>query len=152
MVEIVWLVRLVQVRSKGSRHIDLSTRELSMKYLCLCYYDTAVFASLSPSELEAIGPSCRPHDAALKATGKMIVQGSLAMPEAWTTIVPRGGRPDVRPGQYTTDSAQAGAFFIVDAATSEEAIAVAAKHAAANVGDQLGFAIEVRPCEMYETY
>ena len=47
-----------------------------MKYLCLCYYDAEKEARLSQEELEAIGPACKPHDAALRATGKVVVQGS----------------------------------------------------------------------------
>jgi hypothetical protein len=34
-----------------------------MKYLCLGYYDTRAFASLTPSELQASDENCRPHDA-----------------------------------------------------------------------------------------
>src|SRR2546423_7491602 len=48
-----------------------------MKHLGLCYYDVKKFAWLSQSEVEAIGPNCRPHDAALRATGQVLVQGSL---------------------------------------------------------------------------
>ena len=62
-----------------------------MKYLCLCYYDTHAFAGLNPSELAAIRPACEPHDAALKATGKLIVQGSHSMPDSWSHFVPKAG-------------------------------------------------------------
>ena len=123
-----------------------------MKFLCLLYYDTAVFASLTQPELESIGPSCTPHDAALKATGRVVTQASLSTPETWFHIVPRDGQPEVKPGKYLNSSAQAGAFLVVDASNIEEAVAVASKHAAANVGERLGFAVEVRPCESFETY
>jgi hypothetical protein len=123
-----------------------------MKYLCLCYYDTTAFAALDPVELEAIGPACRPYDAALKATGKMMIQGSLSMPETWTTIVPEEGQPVVKAGPYLEGSQQAGAFFFVEAASNDEAIVAASKHAAANVGEKLGFAVEVRACDMFETF
>lgn len=49
-----------------------------MKYVCFCYYDTEKFAALSQAELEAIGRECPPHDAALRATGKVVAQGSLS--------------------------------------------------------------------------
>jgi hypothetical protein len=74
-----------------------------MKFLCLCYYDTAAFARLSAEEAAKIEPACKPHDARLNEAKDM-----------------------------------------------EEAKAVAAKHPAANFGEELGFAVEVRPCEMYE--
>ncbi|HVK56729.1 MAG TPA: YciI family protein [Burkholderiales bacterium] len=123
-----------------------------MKYLCLCYYDTDAFADLDPIEAQAIGPACRPHDAALKATGKLIVQGSLCLPDAWMHFVPNNGKPTLTHGPYRKGGSQAGAFFIIEAETIEEAQQVASKHAAANYGEHLGFAVEVRACEMYETY
>jgi hypothetical protein len=76
-----------------------------MKFLCLCYYDTAAFARMSPEDAAKIEPACKPHDARLKATGKVPVIGSLAFPEKWSSFVPR---------------------------------------------EELGFAVEVRPCELYE--
>jgi len=123
-----------------------------MKYLCLCYYDTDALSRLSPEEAAKIGPACRPHDANLKATGKLVVQGSLSDPDKWSHFVPRNGKPHRADGPYTKSSSQAGAFFIVDADTPEEARHVASKHAAANFGEHLGFAVEVRGCEMYEKY
>lgn len=48
-----------------------------MKFLCFCYYDTNKFAALTQDESGAIGNACQPHDAALRATGKLVAQGSL---------------------------------------------------------------------------
>lgn len=121
-----------------------------MHFLCLCYYDAERFAALSPAQLEAIGPACRPHDAALRATGKLRVQGSLALPEAWRTVRPRGGGPSIAHGPHTRSALQAGAFFIVEAHDMDEALSVATKHAAAHVGEDLGFAVEVRACDTIE--
>jgi hypothetical protein len=129
-----------------------SQRSQLMKYLCLCYYDADAFAGLSPSELEAIGPACQPHDAALKATGKLIVQGSLSTPDTWSHFVPKEGKPELAQGPYLRGNRQAGAFLLIEAETTEEAQQVASRHAAANYGEHLGFAVEVRACEMFETY
>ena len=123
-----------------------------MKYLCLCYYDTAAFAKLDRSEVEQLGPACRPHDEKLKATGKLVVLGSLADPKDWCHFIPARGRATTHQGPYLPGNRQAGAFFIIEAATEEEAKAVASKHAAANFGEHLGFAVEVRACELYESY
>ena len=71
-----------------------------MKYLALCYYDTAAFEKLPASEAEKIGPACKPHDANLKATGKLVIQGSLADPGKWFHFVPkdlRSRRPRASP-------------------------------------------------------
>ena len=121
-----------------------------MKFLCLCYYDTAAFARISAEDVAKIEPACKPHDARLKATGKVPVIGSLSFPDKWSSFVPRNGKPEHRPGPYTESTRQAGAFFIVEAKDMAEANQVAAKHPAANFGEELGFAVEVRPCELYE--
>jgi hypothetical protein len=121
-----------------------------MKYLCLCYYDTEKFATLSQEEIEAIGPACKPYDAALRATEKVISSGSLALPQAWKTVRPLNRKPAVSDGPLSNAPQQAGAFFIVEAASIDEATSVASNHAAANYGDHIGFAVEVRECESFE--
>jgi hypothetical protein len=121
-----------------------------VKFLCLCYYDTEAFARISAEAAAKIEPACKPHDASLKATGKVKIIGSLAFPQQWSTFVPATGAPEHRAGPYTGDTKQAGAFFIVEANDMEEARRVASKHPAANFGAHLGFAVEVRPCEVYE--
>ncbi|WP_223671200.1 YciI family protein [Kangiella shandongensis] len=123
-----------------------------MKYLCLCYYNTDAFSTLSPSELEAVGKACVPHDSALKATGKVLAQGSLAAPDSWTHFVPENGEPNLVNEPYIKSSDLAGGFFIIEADSVEEAQTIASKHAAANYGEHLGFAVEVRECEAYESY
>src|SRR5918999_3184202 len=123
-----------------------------MKFLCLCYYDTAAFAKLDAAELAKIPPACKPHDERLKATGKVPIVGSLSFPEKWASFVPRNGRPEYSGGPYTSSTKQAGAFFIVEARDMEEAKEIASKYPAANFGEHPGFAVELRPCELYEEY
>ena len=121
-----------------------------MKYLCLCYYDTEKLALLTNDEKAAIGAACHPYDLDMQATGKVLWVGSLAEPEDWRTIVPKDGKPDVRKGPISSAPSQAGAFVIIEADSIEEATAVASKHPAANYGEHLGFAVDVRPCESFE--
>lgn len=123
-----------------------------MKYLCLCYYDTDAFAQLDEAHNAAVGEACRPHDEALKASGKLAIQASLDLPDAACHFVPQNGRPRRHDGPYLEGPRQVGAFFILDAESAELAQAAASKHAAANYGEDLGFAVEVRACEVFETY
>jgi len=120
-----------------------------MIYLCLCWYDVDAFRALSPEEAAKIGPACAPHDAALNATGQVRATGSLAMPDAWVHFVPRNGAPELHPGPFIDGPRQAGAFLLVEADSDEEAQRVASKHATANFGEHLGFAIDVRRCEFF---
>ena len=121
-----------------------------MKFLCLCYYDVDALARLTPTERREIGEACAPHDAALRATGKVEAQGSLSLPDTWVHFVAKQGRPTMLQGPYLKGSRQVGAFFILEADSQEEAQAVASKHAAANYGEEIGFAVEVRRCDHFE--
>ena len=121
-----------------------------MKYLCLCYYDTEKFAALTGAEKQAVGAACHPYDLELRATGKVLWVGSLAEPEHWRTIQPKDGKPVVTSGPISSAPSQAGAFIIIEADSIEEATAVASKHPAANYGEHIGFAVDVRECETFE--
>ncbi len=72
-----------------------------MHFLCLLYYNTESLAKAAPSARAALGPLCAPHDAALKATGKVRILGSFAEPNTWVTIVPAESGPTVKNGQHS---------------------------------------------------
>lgn len=121
-----------------------------MHYLCLLYYNTESIAKASAEARAALAPLCAPHDAALKATGKVRILGSFSGPETWRTIVPTSSGPSIKKGQHIPIPDQPGAFLVIEAENEEEALAVASKHAAANVGSEFGFAVELRPCVKFE--
>ena len=121
-----------------------------MKYLCLCYYDQKRFDALSKSDLEAIGPACRPHDEALRNSGRLILVGSLALPPSSRTVRPANGRPSITDGPYAATDEPLGAFFLIEAEDMNEAVEVASKHPGAHVGAYLGGGIEVRPIDMLD--
>lgn len=74
------------------------------------------------------------------------------MPDTWRSIRPLTGTPTVSNGPFVAGPRQAGAFLVSEAGSEAQAIAVASKQAAANYGEQLGFGVEVRPCDTYESY
>jgi hypothetical protein len=102
------------------------------------------------AEFDAIVSRCPAYDAALRSSGHLIVQASLQSPSATTTIRPRHGQPSVTDGPFTETKELVGGFFIIDALDLNEAIRVASKHPAANIGEQAGWGIEVRPIDFYE--
>jgi hypothetical protein len=120
-----------------------------MKYLCLAYYDVRAFEALSRAELDAIVGKCPAYDDALRASGHLLVQASLGPARATTTVRPRNGKPSVTDGPYVETKEQVGGFFIIEARDLNEAIRVASKHPAGNLGEQVGWGIEVRPIEHY---
>jgi hypothetical protein len=121
-----------------------------MKYLCLCHYDPAHFAMLSPEQLAAIPGLCAPHDAALHASGHLVAVGSLAEADEFAVIRPGDGATTVTKGPISNTTEPFGAFFIVEADSLDEAIAIASLHPSANLGEYFGGGIEVRPCASYE--
>jgi hypothetical protein len=121
-----------------------------MKYLCLAYYNEKAFDALSKAEVDAIVSQCPAYDESLRMSGHLVIQASLGSTRATATVRPRNGKPSVTDGPFVETKEQVGGFFIIEARDLNEAIRVASKHPAANIGEQVGWAIEVRPIEAYE--
>ena len=114
-----------------------------MKYLCLAYGNEERMKELTKAEFEALVAKCRVHDEELRRTGNVLLTESLE----WgvTTIRPKNGKPIVTDGPFVESKEQAGGMFIVEARDLNDAIRIASLHPAAHLGEQLGWAIEVRP-------
>jgi hypothetical protein len=121
-----------------------------VKYLCLAYYDEQAFDALSQAELDAIVGECPAYDDRLRKSGRLVVQASLASPRASTVLRPKNGKPLVTDGPFVETKEQVGGFFIIEATDLDEAIRVASHHPAANLGERVGWAVEIRPIEGYE--
>ena len=118
-----------------------------MRYLCLAYYDERKFEALPKAEFDAIVSRCAARDEALRNTGKLVIVGSLGSPRSSSAIRPRKGHASITDGPYLETKEQIGAFFIVEAADLDEALAVASLHPAATLGEEIGWGIEVRPID-----
>ncbi len=121
-----------------------------MKYLCLAYYDERKFDALSKTELDAIVSRCPAYDEALRRSGHLVVQASLAPTRASTSLRLRNGKVSTTDGPFAETKEQIGGFFIIEARDLTEAISVASKHPAAHLGEQVGWGVEVRPIEGFE--
>jgi hypothetical protein len=122
------------------------------KYLCLAYYDVDKFAALPKAEVDAIVSRCPQHDAELKASGRLVLHGSLGEPAASMAIRPRGGRPAITDGPYAETKEQVGGFFLIDAQDLNDAVRVASKHPAAHLGEGVGWGIEIRAVDYFEQF
>lgn len=122
-----------------------------MKYLCLAYYDEKKFNALPKAEVDALVAECKSHDEELHQSGHLVLVGSLAATASSTGIRPRQGKAAITDGPYAETKEQLGAFFIIEARDLNEAIRVAAKHPAAHLGEHVGWGIEVRPIEYFES-
>ncbi len=116
-----------------------------MKYLCLAFYDVEARRALPTDEMKAIVSQCPPRDAALRATGHLVAQGSLGAPESTRVIKPRRGRTTVLDGPFVEAKEMVGGFFIIEAADMDDAVAIASHHPAATLGEGMGWGIEIWP-------
>lgn len=97
--------------------------------------------ALSPEEHEAVGAAY----AAVGATPGVSPGPPLGFASKATTVRVRDGRAVTAPGPYAGEALAVGGFVILEAASLDDAIALAARIPAA----RLGGAVEVRPCEVY---
>lgn len=118
-----------------------------MKFLALAYYHEKTFEKTTPEEMKALVAQCTPLDQALNATGKMELVASLAATKKTVSVRPRGGKAIVTDGPYVETKEQLGSFFLLEAENMEEAIQLASMHPAAQLGEQMGWGIEIRPIE-----
>ncbi len=114
-----------------------------MKYLCLAYGDPAKMSALSKGQFEALVARCREHDEELHRSGHFVSGHSLEWDVA--TIRPRDGKPLVTDGPFVETREKVGGLVLIEARDLNEAIRVASLHPAAHLGEDLGWAIEVRP-------
>jgi len=118
-----------------------------MKYLCLAYYDVPAYEMLTEEQKAALFPKCKPYDDALRATKKVIASASLGTTAR--TARTRGGKLSITDGPYLETKEQVGGLFLVEAESFDQAVQIASKHPAAQLGEELGWVVEVRPIERW---
>lgn len=114
-----------------------------MKYLCLLYGNQEKSAGLSKEQYGALVERCKVHDAELQRTGAVKSVESLE----WdvTTVRARDGKPTVTDGPFVETRDVVGSFMVIEARDLNDAIRIASLHPAANMGEDLGWGIEIRP-------
>lgn len=120
-----------------------------MKYVGLAYFTPDQFAALPPEEVKAIVSQCPALDAAMHATGKVLVSASLGDLDRWRTLLPRDGGTRVLDGPYTEAKEVVGGVFIIEADSEDEALRIASLHPAARIGEAGGWAVELIPLDFY---
>jgi len=122
-----------------------------MKYLLLAYGDERKMEALSEKELATIGAECRPYDDELRKSGRVVAMGSLAPTRMTTTIRTRNGRLLTTDGPFVETRETLGGFLIIEARDLNEAIRIASRHPAALLNERLGWVVELRPFEHFES-
>ena len=113
-----------------------------MKYVLLIYQPDAFDPkSLPPEEHKMIAEQYQ----SLTSTPLVTPGLPLGLPQDAMTVRVNGGETQVSDGPYMNLAGAVGGYFIFEADTKEEAIALAARVPAA----RLGGAVEVRPAQTY---
>ncbi len=114
-----------------------------MKYLVLGYGDRAKMDALPKEEMREALRACVPYVEELNKYEGILMHEALS----WdvTTVRTVKGKVVVTDGPFAETKEQIGSFFVIEARDLNEAIRVASKHPAANMGEGLGWRIEIRP-------
>ncbi len=111
-----------------------------MKYLCLVYFEGAKLEALSPTEKTQLDRDSIAYDRTLEDSGCLVHAEALQSPATARTVKVRRGETLVTDGPFAETKEQLGGFILVEAASHDAAVALAAGIPLAKVGR-----IEVRP-------
>jgi hypothetical protein len=104
-----------------------------MKYLCLVYGAESAITQMDDHE-------CLAYDRAIRASGHCMASEALEPVATAKTVRVREGKVSVVDGPFAETKEQLAGFYMIEAASFDEAVALAAKIPPAQVGS-----IEVRP-------
>jgi hypothetical protein len=118
-----------------------------MKFLCLGYLNTELFDPIPEDQKSDLMKRCFAQCIPFRETGKVRQEEALQPINQTKCVSAKGGKPTVTDGPFLETKEQLGAFFVIEADTIEEAIEVASLHPGACMGEEYGFAIEIRPIQ-----
>ena len=116
-----------------------------MNYMLLAYGNEEKFNQLTQDEMTALVDRCMAYDEELHATGKVVGGGSLSW--ASKSLRLKSGKLSITDGPYVDTKEVVGGVVIIEADDFDEAVRLASLHPAARMGEELGWAIELRPME-----
>ena len=113
-----------------------------MKYMLIMHINPAAFDALTEEQREEIMAGHEVFMETIGASGEMVETSALGEPSQSAVVRARDGVPVATDGPYLEAKEFMGGYYIVDCATRERAIELAALIPDARVD---GLAIEVRP-------
>ena len=122
-----------------------------MNYLCLGYYTVDGRDRLSCEEYSTIVARCATLDEELRASGRVRLVASLVDKEV-VTLRTRADDLLTTDGPCVECKEQVGSFLVIEASDLNDAVRIASRHPAARLGEELGWALEVRPIGRLENY
>jgi hypothetical protein len=111
-----------------------------MKYLCLIYSDEKHVASLPEQESKRFLGEYLAFTDSIRKSGHYVGGERLQPTRTATTIRSRNGKVSTTDGPFAETKEQLGGFYMINAESADEAIAIASRIPGTRVGS-----IEVRP-------
>jgi hypothetical protein len=111
-----------------------------MKYMLLIYGNEALWNSFDPNEFQQVIQETEALQKELRASGEFIGAYGVAGQADAKTVQLRDGLPVVTDGPYLEAKEYLGSFDIIDCASLERALEIAARVPFARIGQ-----VEVRP-------
>jgi len=102
-----------------------------MAYMLMILEDPAQRASRTPAEGEAVYQRMVDFAGKLKKNDQLLAVESLVSQGEAKRVQVRGGKPQVLDGPFAEAKEMIGGFFLLDCATRDEAVAIAAECPAA---------------------
>jgi len=115
-----------------------------MQYLCLIYEAESLMAQKSEQENQEIFSEYMKFTDDIKTSGHFVAGEPLMPTETATTIRIRNGETTTTDGPFAETKEQLGGYYLVEAASLDDAIEVASRIPAARFG-----CIEVRPIMVF---
>jgi hypothetical protein len=110
-----------------------------MRYACLVYFDPKNVFNHS-AEAEAVLRDAGAYNDKLSASGHMVTDLALQLPDQAMTVQVRGGKMSTTDGPFMETKEVLGGFIVIEARDLNEAVRIAAGIPLAKLGS-----IEVRP-------
>jgi hypothetical protein len=116
---------------------------MTMKCLCLGYFDENKWDNMSEHEREAMIEECFAYDDELKRNGHFVRGEALQSARSAVTVRWRNGEASFTDGPYAETKEQIGGLLILEATDLNQAIQLMSKHP----GVRLGGPFEIRPID-----
>lgn len=116
-----------------------------MQYLCLIYSSPDAMNKMSPEEHRQSMLDYGTFTQSIADSGHMLGSNALQGVDTATSVRVRGGKVLTTDGPFAETKEHLGGYYLIEAKTLDEAIAIAARIPSAKIG-----CVEVRPIMDYE--
>src|ERR1700737_282533 len=119
--------------------LTATKRSRAMRYVCLVYFDPRKVFNQS-AEAMAVLRDSGPYNDELRASGHLVMDQALKLPDQAMTVRVRDGKMSAVDGPFMETKEVLGGFVLIEARDLNEAVQIAAGIPLAKLGS-----IEVRP-------